>query len=73
MTWRKARRCATNACVEVEFMGFRKSSYSGDIGAEIEAVRVRDGKNRSGPMLTFTPTEWRAFIDGAKAGEFDQP
>lgn len=32
---------------------------------------VRDSKNPDGGYLTFTPTGWAAFIDGAKVGEFD--
>jgi hypothetical protein len=34
-------------------------------------VAVRDSKNPSGPVLTYTPREWDAFLDGAKKGEFD--
>jgi hypothetical protein len=34
-------------------------------------VAVRDSKDREGPSLSFTPDQWRAFIAGAKAGEFD--
>ncbi len=34
-------------------------------------VGVRDSKNPDGPALAFTPTQWRAFINGAKDGEFD--
>jgi Domain of unknown function (DUF397) len=33
-------------------------------------VLVRDTKDRAGPVLRFTPAEWAAFLDGAKAGEF---
>jgi hypothetical protein len=34
--------------------------------------RVRDSKDKGeGPVLTFTKSEWEAFIDGAKKGEFD--
>ncbi|WP_433519999.1 DUF397 domain-containing protein [Nonomuraea sp. CA-143628] len=36
-------------------------------------VAVRDSKDRGGPLLTFTPGEWRAFLGGVKDGEFDQP
>lgn len=32
---------------------------------------VRDGKDPQGPVLVFTPHEWRCFLDGAKKGEFD--
>jgi hypothetical protein len=34
-------------------------------------VLVRDSKDPHGPVLTFTPREWDAFITGAKDGEFD--
>jgi Domain of unknown function (DUF397) len=57
---------------------WRKSSRSGGTGDCVEVatnienvVAVRDSKNQSGPVLTFTVDEWRAFIDGAKVGEFD--
>jgi len=35
-------------------------------------VGVRDSKDPSGPVLRFTPGEWRAFVGGARNGEFDQ-
>ena len=31
-------------------------------------VAVRDSKNRQGPVLTFTPHAWRAFIGQLRAG-----
>jgi hypothetical protein len=34
-------------------------------------VAVRDSKNPNGPVLNYTTAEWRAFLDGAKKGEFD--
>ena len=34
-------------------------------------VTVRDAKLPSGPVLRYTPEEWRAFLDGVKRGEFD--
>ncbi|MFC9995734.1 DUF397 domain-containing protein [Nocardia sp. NPDC127526] len=36
------------------------------------AVGVRDSKNPTGPALVFTPGEWRAFVAGARDGEFDR-
>ena len=48
-----------NKCVEVAF------------GEDDESVNVRDSKNPEGPVLTFTPDEWDAFIKGVKQGEFD--
>jgi hypothetical protein len=58
---------------------WRKSSYSGNNGGncvEVASnlpgiVAVRDSKDREGLVLTFTPNEWIAFIQGARSGEFD--
>jgi hypothetical protein len=58
---------------------WRKSSYSGNGGGncvEVASnlpglVAVRDSKDRGGPLLGFGPDQWRMFIVGAKAGEFN--
>ncbi|GAA2482938.1 DUF397 domain-containing protein [Streptomyces thermolineatus] len=49
-----------------------KSSYSGGAGGEcVEvaadrcAVRVRDSKDKAGPVLSFSPEEWTAFVEFA--------
>jgi hypothetical protein len=57
--WHKSSRSDNNggACVEVAELG--------------TAVAVRDSKDRSGPILIFTPEEWRAFVGGVKDGEFE--
>lgn len=34
-------------------------------------VGVRDSKDPGGPVLRFTPAEWKAFLGGVMAGEFD--
>jgi hypothetical protein len=34
-------------------------------------VGVRDSKDKTGPVLQFTPDEWSAFIGGVRNGEFD--
>jgi hypothetical protein len=57
---------------------WRTSSYSGPNGNCVEVADLRDGrravrdtKDRGrGPILMFTPGEWRAFVAGIKAGEF---
>jgi hypothetical protein len=38
---------------------------------ELGAVGVRNSRDREGPVLRFTPEEWRAFIGGVRKGEFD--
>jgi hypothetical protein len=59
-------------------MKWRKSSYSSDDGNCVEvadlpggACAVRDSKQPTGPVLTFTATEWAAFTAGVRAGDFD--
>ncbi len=57
--WQKSSRSGpfTDNCVEVAFIG--------------DIIAVRDSKNPQGPALLFTPSEWDAFVGGAKDGEFD--
>lgn len=56
---------------------WRKSNNSGDSGCvevahEAGWIGVRDTKDDgAGPILAFNETEWRAFIAGARTGEFD--
>jgi hypothetical protein len=58
-TWIKSSLSFANGnCVEVA------SLSNGEIG-------VRDSKNSEGPVLRFTPDEWRAFLGGVRNGEFD--
>jgi hypothetical protein len=55
--WRKSVRSQNNsACVEVARVG--------------DVIGVRDSKDPTGPILTFTPAEFAAFLDGAAKGEF---
>ena len=60
---------------------WRKTTYSGNGGnclevadnlvAERGIVLVRDSKDRAGPILTFSRSEWTAFLQATTAGEFD--
>jgi predicted secreted Zn-dependent protease len=57
---------------------WRKSSYSSGGGECVETavlpdrrVAVRDSKHPADAVLIYAPAEWRAFIAGANAGEFD--
>ncbi|WP_426509075.1 DUF397 domain-containing protein [Dactylosporangium sp. McL0621] len=57
--WRKSTRSGpySDNCVEVAFVG--------------GAVALRDSKDKTGPVLLFTPEEWLAFVGGTRDGEFD--
>ncbi len=58
-TWRSSSRSgADGRCVEVRRVG--------------DTVQVRDSKDRTGAVLTFTLAEWTAFTGGARDGEFDR-
>jgi len=57
---------------------FRKSRFSGVVGCievammdDGERVLIRDSKNRDELCLCFNGEEWRAFVSGVTAGEFD--
>jgi hypothetical protein len=56
-----------------------KSSLSFSNGACTEVafedgggVRVRNSRDRGGPVLYFTGAEWDAFTGGVRLGEFDR-
>lgn len=57
LPWQKATACSSGACVEV--------------APTAGAVAVRHSMDPLGPVLLYTAKEWRAFLDGAKKGEFD--
>jgi hypothetical protein len=62
IAWRKSSFSGSNggACVEV--------GQSGDDGV----ILVRDTKDHGqGPIHRYSAAEWRAFIAGARNGEFD--
>jgi hypothetical protein len=63
------------AVVEVEW---RKSTRSGPVSDNCvqlapagDVVAIRDSKNPGFGALVFDRDEMRAFVEGAKAGEFD--
>ncbi|MFB9430020.1 DUF397 domain-containing protein [Streptoalloteichus tenebrarius] len=58
LVWRKSSRSTPsgNACVEVAAVGS-------------DAAAVRDSKNPSGPVLTFAPATFAAFVESVKSGQ----
>jgi hypothetical protein len=57
---------------------FKTSSYTGvencvEVALRPDEVLVRNSKRRDQKAMAFTHDEWRAFIAGAKDGEFDVP
>ncbi|MCA2214123.1 DUF397 domain-containing protein [Jidongwangia harbinensis] len=58
---------------------WRTSTRSGSSGNCVEVadnlldvVAVRDSKDPEGQILVFTTAQWRAFLGGVAAGEFDR-
>jgi len=56
--WRKSAASGESGCVEVAFVGL--------------SVLVRNSRDRAGPVLSFTHSEWTAFLTGARSGTFDR-
>jgi Domain of unknown function (DUF397) len=57
LPWRVSRYCASGECVRV--------------APTAEMVILGDSKNPSGPVLSYTKSEWNSFISRARLGEFD--
>ena len=57
LSWKKSTASGDSGCVEVARSG--------------ETIVVRDSKDPLGPVLTFSGAEWKAFLSGACAGQFN--
>jgi predicted secreted Zn-dependent protease len=57
ITWRRTSFCQGGECVEVAIHD--------------EMILVRDSKDLAQAPLQYTQEEWRAFIEGVKAEQFD--
>ena len=57
LTWRTALSCNGGACVQV--------------AATENGLLLGNTRQPSGPMLSYTPDEWREFVAGIKKGDFD--
>ena len=57
LVWRTTLTCNGGACVKV--------------AASDQVILIGDSKEPEGPVLSYSHTEWRQFVDGIKSGEFD--
>jgi hypothetical protein len=55
--WRRSSACVSSGCVELAEVG--------------DSIVLRDSKTPVGPILTCSRAEFRAFVEGVKAGSFD--
>jgi hypothetical protein len=56
--WRRSDYCNSSSCVEAAVLEDR--------------VLMRDSKVMDGLTLEFSFSEWRAFLNGVRDGEFDR-
>ena len=57
LIWLKAHASGAGGCIEIASL--------------VGGIAIRDSKDPGGPILVYTPTEFGAFLDGARNGEFD--
>jgi len=57
LVWRKSKASESGNCVEVASRG--------------ESVLIRHSQDPSGPLLSFSPPVWIAFLEGARGGELN--
>jgi hypothetical protein len=50
--WRKSSRSVNTGCIEFTVAG--------------EDVMLRDSKDPTGPVLRFSPMQWRIFLEAVK-------
>jgi Domain of unknown function (DUF397) len=55
--WLKAQASGASGCVE--------------LASAVDKIAMRDSKDPDGPVLVYTPTEFSAFLEGARNGEFN--
>ncbi|MFB9321361.1 DUF397 domain-containing protein [Cryptosporangium minutisporangium] len=60
VVWRVAGACSHSTCVAV------------GLTSNDDLVRLADTKSPGGTVLGYPRSEWRAFLAGVKAGEFDR-
>jgi Domain of unknown function (DUF397) len=64
--------------VPLQDKNWRKSSYSSVNGSCVEVrqlpdvIEVRDTKDRTGPVLSFSADSWKTFVASVHMGDFDR-
>ena len=74
--WRKSSFSSVAGCIEVG-QAWVKAAASNSQGAcvevqhpEVQVIKVRDTKDRSGPQLAFSGNTWGKFLDRVKTREW---
>jgi Domain of unknown function (DUF397) len=57
LSWRVAQRCNSGDCIRI--------APSGDM------VLIGDSKDPDGPVLAYSRSDMRGFLDGIRRGDFD--
>jgi Domain of unknown function (DUF397) len=57
LTWRTALNCDGGACVQV--------------AADQHSILIGSTRQPDGPVLVYSPDEWREFVAAIKKGDFD--
>jgi hypothetical protein len=65
LAWRKSSASNQGNCVEVA-----GAFESTDSDSAMGRILIRDTKDRGGAVLSFTISEWSAFLLGVHRGEF---
>jgi hypothetical protein len=69
--WIKSSRSFAEAnCVEARWKASSASINGGhctEVRSDDGVIQMRDSKDRSGPVLSFTRADWEAFIGRIKA------
>lgn len=64
--------------ISERFTAWRTSRHSDgsgncvEVAGVVDAIAVRDSKDRIGPRLEFTTSEWAAFLGNARKGAYDR-
>lgn len=67
--WAKSTHSESGNCVETRWRKSARSAYNGNCAearTDSGRVQVRDSKD-PGPVLSFTPAAWQAFLAEVKA------